>query len=123
MNFLIHVSTVRDNRGKIPNGEEKKGRGRGFNASQDELLGLFPRICWVAEVTIGSSLAVNRLLQVELLHDDTRPEVPILPDNLDELRISFLARAICIDEDRQGLRDTNSVGELNENTPSKASGN
>jgi hypothetical protein len=74
-------------------------------------------------VTVCSSLAVNWLLQVELLHDDTGTKVPVLPDNLDELRVSFLARAIRIDEDRQGLGDTNSVGELDERTASEASGN
>jgi hypothetical protein len=101
------------------------GRGAGVKAveaSQDELLGLFPRVRWVAEMTIGSGLAVNRLLQVELLHDDTGPKVPILPDNLDELSVSFLARAIGIDEDRQRLGNTNSVGELDEHTASEASG-
>lgn len=94
----------------------------GVKTSQDELLGFFPRVRWVAKVTIGSGLAVNRLLQVKLLHDNTGPKVPILPDNLDELRVTFLARAIGIDEDRQWLGDTNSVRELNEHTASEASG-
>lgn len=96
--------------------------GGGVKTSQDELLGLFPRVCWVAKVTIGSGLAVNRLLQVELLHDDTGPKVPVLPDNLDELGIRLLARAIGIDEDRQRLGDTDSVGQLDEHTASEASG-
>ena len=33
---------------------------------------------------------------------------PILSDNLDELRIVFLVRAIHVDEYRQGLSDTSS---------------
>ena len=93
------------------------------DASQYELLGLFPRVRWVAEVTICRSLAVNRLLKVELLHDDTGPKIPILPDNLDELQICFLACAICVDKDRQRLGDTNGVRELDERTASEASGN
>ncbi len=63
-------------------------------------------------MTVGCSLAVDRLLQVELLHDNTRPKIPVLPDNLDELQISFLACAIRVDKDRQRLGDTNGVGEL-----------
>ena len=100
------------------------GGGRGVvDTSQYELLGLFPRVRWVAEVTIGRSLAVNRLLKVQLLHDDTGPKIPILPDNLDELQICFLACAICVDKDRQRLGDTNGVRELDECTASEASGN
>ena len=67
---------------------------------EDELLGLLPGVLWVAEVTVCRSLAVNRLLQVELLHNNTRSKVPVLPDNLDKLKVRFFARAICIDEDR-----------------------
>ena len=100
------------------------GVGRGvIDASQHELLRLFPRVRRVAEVTIGRSLAVNRFLKVELLHDDTGPKIPILPDNLDELRICFLACSICIDKDRQRLGDTDGVRQLDEHTASEASGN
>ena len=69
----------------IQRGRKWKERDGGFKSSQDELLGLFPGVRWVTEVTICSGLAVNRLLQVELLHDDTGPKVPVLSDNLDEL--------------------------------------
>ena len=128
MNFLDNrASTVRASSGKISNEKEGvgwgRGRGLGSKTSQGELLRLLPRVRWVAKVTVGSSLAVNRFLQVELLHDDTGTKVPVLPDDLDELQVSFLTRAICIDEDRQGLGDTNGVGELDKRTASEASGN
>ena len=74
-------------------------------------------------MAVCRSLAVNRLLQVELLHNDTWSKVPVLPDNLDKLQVRFLARTISIDEDRQGLSDTNGVRELNKRTASEASGN
>ena len=74
-------------------------------------------------MTIGRSLAVNRLLKVELLHDDTGPEIPILPNNLDELQICSLACAICVDKDRQRLGDTNGVRQLDECTASEATRN
>lgn len=73
-------------------------------------------------MTVCRRLAVNRLLQVELLHNDTWSKVPVLPDNFDKLRVGFLARAISIDENRQGLSDTNGVRELNKRTAGEASG-
>ncbi len=91
--------------------------------SQDELLGLLPCVCWVTKVTVCCGLAVNRPLQVELPHNDTWTKVPVLPDDLDKLQVGFLARAISIDEDRQGLSDTNGVRELDEHAAGKASGN
>jgi hypothetical protein len=98
--------------------------GRGVvDTSKYELLRLFPRVRRVAEVTIGRSLTVNRLLKVELLHDDTRPKIPILSDNLDELQICFLACAISVDKNRQRLGDTDGIRQLDERTASEASGN
>ena len=67
--------------------------------SQYKLLRLFPRVRRVAKVTVGRGLAINRLLKVELLHDDTGSKIPILPDNLDKLQICFLASTICVDKD------------------------
>jgi hypothetical protein len=123
MNFLMR-QLYESVANKYPTKMKEDGGGRGVvDASQYKLLGLFPGVRWVAEVTIGRSLAVNRLLKVELLHDDTGPKIPILPDNLDELRICFLACAICVHKDRQRLGDTNGVRELDEHTASEASGN
>ncbi|SRR6266852_2603629 len=124
MNFLIHSNHLKSSSEQISNDDEGGWWGRGIvDASQYELLGLFPRVRRVAEVTIGRSLAVNRLLKVELLHDDTGPKIPILPDNLDELQICFLACAICVDKDRQRLGDTNGVRQLDERTASEAGRN
>ena len=108
---------------KYPTKMREDGGGGGVDTSKYELLGLFPGVRWVAEVTIGRSLAINWLLKIEFLHNDTGPKIPILPDNLDELQISFLACAICVDKDRQRLGDTNGVRELDERTTSEASGN
>lgn len=47
--------------------------------------------------------------------NDTRAEVPVVADDLDELLIGLLvAGAVSIDEDRQRLSDTNGVRELDE---------
>ena len=69
-------------------------------ASQNQLLGLLPCVIRVAEVTILRGLAVDRLSQVELLHDDTRPKIPVLADDLDKPQVGLLARTVCVDEDR-----------------------
>jgi hypothetical protein len=55
-----------------------------------------------------------------LLHDDTWPKIPVLANDLDEFRVGFLARAIRVDKDRQGLSDTNSIGKLDKDTTSEA---
>ena len=85
-------------------------------ASQNQLLGLLPCVVGVAEVAVRCRATVDRLLQVELLHDDTGPEIPVLADDLDELDVRLLACAVCVDEDRQGLGDADGVGELDERT-------
>ena len=86
----------------------------GARASQSQLLGLLPCVVGVAEMSVRCGATVDRLLQVELLHDDAGPEVPVLADNLDEFEVRPLACAVCVDEDRQGLGDTDGVGELDE---------
>lgn len=44
--------------------------------------------------------------------NDTRAEVPVVADDLDELLIGLLTGAVGVDEDRQRLSDTNGVREL-----------
>ena len=61
--------------------------------------------------------------QTRWLTDDTRPEVPVVADDLDELSVALLASAVCIDEDGQGLSNTNGVRELYKATTSKATSN
>ncbi len=88
--------------------------------SQNQLLGLFPCVVGVAEMAVRRSPAIYRLLQVELFHDDTWSEIPVLADDIDKLQVGLLASAIRVDEDRQWLGDTNGVGELDECTASEA---
>ena len=69
-------------------------------ALQNQFLRLLPRVIGIPEVTVRRSLAVDRLLQVELLHNDTWPEVPVLADNLDKFQVRLLSCAVGIDKDR-----------------------
>ena len=118
----------------------RNGDGARIGCSEQELLGLLPRVLGVAEVAVRCSLAVLGLLEVELLDyrvllalvhaadtrrltNDTRAEVEVVADDLNELLVGLLASAVCIDEDRQGLSDTDGVRELDEGTAGKAGGN
>ena len=53
--------------------------------------------------------------------DDTRPEVPVVADDLDELSVGLLASAVGFDKDRQRLSDTDGVRELDKGTTSETS--
>lgn len=62
----------------------------------------------------GRGHSLDWVDQVELLHDDARPQVKVVPDDLDELVRSLVRGAVCLNEHGQGLGDTDGVGELNE---------
>lgn len=88
-----------------------------------ELLGLLPAEALVGtEVTVLGSLEVDRLVQVKLTDDDTRSEIEVVADDLDELLGVLLGGAVRVDVDGERLGDTNGVGELDEGTSAEASG-
>jgi len=64
-----------------------------------ELLGLLPVVGGVSEVTIRGGLEVDGLLEVEFLDNDTRAEIPVVVDDLDEFLIGLLAGAVGVDID------------------------
>ena len=53
--------------------------------------------------------------------NDTRTEVEVLADDLNELLIRELASAVGIDVDREGLSDTDGVRKLDERTARETS--
>ena len=53
------------------------------------------------------------------LTNDTRPEVPVVADDLHELLVRHLASAVRVDVDREGLGNTDSVRELDERAARK----
>lgn len=55
-----------------------------------------------------------------MLTDDTRTEIPVVADDVDELRVRLLASAVGINENRQRLSDADGVGELDKATAGKA---
>ena len=77
-------------------------------------LRLLPREALVGEVPVLRRLVVDRLRQVQLLDDDARPHVEVLPDDGDQLVGALVARAVRLDEQGQRLGDADGVGELDE---------
>ena len=71
-------------------------------------------------MSVLGSLEVDGLVQVELTNDDTRSEVEVLADDLDELLRGLLRGAVRVDVDGKGLSDTNGVRELDKGTSAEA---
>jgi len=79
-----------------------------------QLLRLLPREILVREVAVLRRREVAWLSEIELLDNDTRPHVEVLADNLHQLIRIHFAGTVGLDEDGQGLGDTDGVGELDE---------
>lgn len=89
-----------------------------------ELLRLLPAELLVGtEVAVLGSLAVDGLVKVQLTDNDTRSEVEVVTDDLDELFRVLLRGAVRVDEDGEGLGNTNGVGELDKGTTAELGGN
>lgn len=71
-------------------------------------------------MTVLGRLEVDGLGKVELLDNDTGAEIEVLADDLDELIRGLLRSTVGLDEDGEGLSDTNGVGELDKDTAGKA---
>ena len=71
-------------------------------------------------MAVLGSLAVDGTVKVELANDDTRAEVEVLVNDLDELLRGLLRGTVGVDVDREGLGNTNGVGELDKSTAGKA---
>jgi hypothetical protein len=74
-----------------------------------ESLWLLPSEVWVGEVTVLGGLVVDRLDEIELLDNDTRPHVKVLADDLHKLIGALLRSAVCLHEEGQWLSNTNGV--------------
>jgi len=72
-------------------------------------LWLLPCEALVGEVTVLGGLEVDWLGQVEILDNDTRSEIKVGTDDLDQLIGGLVGGTICFDEDGEWLGDTNGV--------------
>lgn len=71
-------------------------------------------------MTVLGGLEVDGLGKVELLDNDTGAEIEVLADDLDKLIRGLFRGTVGLDEDGEGLSDTNGVGELDKDTAGKA---
>lgn len=55
------------------------------------------------------------------LTDRSGPQIPVVPNNLNQLRIRFLSSTISLHKDRQRFRNPNSIRQLNQTSSSKTS--
>lgn len=81
--------------------------------------GLLPGELLVSEVTVLGSLGVDGLGQVEILDDHTGTEIEVVTDNLDQLIGGLGGSTVGLDEDGEGLSNTDGVRQLDEGTTSQ----
>jgi hypothetical protein len=74
------------------------------------------------EVTVSRCLTVDGLLEAKFLDNDTGTKVKVATNNIDKILVGLLAGTVGVDENRQGLSDTDGVGELDEGAACKTSG-
>jgi len=77
-----------------------------------ELLDLLPRELLATKVATGGGLLVDGVPEVELLHDNSGAEVKVVLDDLDELGVALDTSAVGVDEQAEGLSNTDDVREL-----------
>jgi len=73
-------------------------------------------------VTEVSSLLVDGSLQFEVSLEASGSQVEVLLHDLGELTVRFLSGSVRVDEDREGLGDSDRVRYLNEGSVGKLSG-
>ena len=79
---------------------------------QVQRLWLLPGEVLVGEVAILRGLVVDRLDQVELLDDNTRPHVEVLANDLHQLLRALVGGSVGVNVEREWLSDADCVGEL-----------
>ena len=76
-------------------------------------------------MTVGSSLAHDGATKVEIADDATRAKIEVLFDDFSQLSIShaFLDSSVRVHKDGKGVRNTDSVRQLNNDALAKLGGN
>jgi hypothetical protein len=73
---------------------------------------LLPGELGATKVTVGSSLLVDGSEQIEFLNDNTRTQVPVVSNDLNELSLGLVRGTVGLNEDGQWGSNTNSIGQL-----------
>jgi hypothetical protein len=89
------------------------------------LLGVLPGevLIITTEVTIRSGLKVDGTSELKIAHQTSRAEIEVLLNDLEEFAIRFGTSTIRINEYGEGMRNTDSIGDLNQHTTSELGGN
>lgn len=95
--------------------EESRG-GRRLRSLELEGLWLLPGEALVSEVTVLGGLEVDGFGKVEVLDDDTRAEIEVVSDDLNELVGGLGGGAVGLNEDGERFGDTDGIRELDEGT-------
>lgn len=74
-------------------------------------------------MTTCSRLAVDGAGEVEVLDHDTRSQVEVVLDELDEVGVAVLGGSVSLDKETDGTSDTDGVSRLDEDTACEARGN
>lgn len=73
---------------------------------------MLPGELGATKVTVGSGLLVDGSEQVKFLDNDTRTQVPVVSNDLNELGLGLVRGTIGLNEDGQWGGNTNSIGQL-----------
>jgi hypothetical protein len=82
--------------------------------------GLLPGELLVGEVAVLGGLNVDGAGQVKVLHDDTGTQIEVVANDLDQLVGGLVGGTVGLNEDGEGLSDTNGVRELDKGTTGQA---
>ena len=74
-------------------------------------------------MAILGRLEVDGIRKVELLDNDTRPQIEVFLDDLHQLIRISVRCAVGLNEERKGLGNANGVRQLDKGTTSEFSGN
>ena len=80
-----------------------------------KLLGLFPTELIPTEMAIARSLAVNGILESQILNNFAWPQVKVVIDNLQQLLGSVVGCAVMEDGNTGGLGHSNGIRYLQQN--------
>jgi hypothetical protein len=77
---------------------------------------LFPGEFFTTKVTVGSSLLVDGLEEVEFLDNDTRTEVEVVANDFNQFSLRLFRGTVSINKDGKRFSNTNSIRKLNKST-------
>merc|ERR1719221_1639134 len=97
------------------------GKGCKGGILEAQSLWLLPCEDVTSKVTVAGGLLEDGVLQLQVLHNAARPQVKVLLDNVVQLSAALGTGAVVKDGHREGLGNTDSIGNLHQAPLGKAS--